>query len=62
MNAIKALSSSYIIACMMFVVLSVCVQGECPLTVFWDMYDFAPIYPIGLLGIAILALLLPSQD
>ena len=62
MNAIKALSSSYIVVCLMFVVLSVCVEGASPLTVFWDMYDFPPIYPVGLLGIAILALLLPSQD
>ena len=26
------------------------------------MYDFPPIYPIGLLAVAILALLLPTQD
>ena len=62
MNAIKAVSIGYIVACMMFITLSVCVEGENPLTVFWDMYDFAPIYPIGLLGVAILALFLPSQD
>lgn len=62
MNTIKALSSSYIGACLMFVVLSVCVEGENPLAVFWDIYDFPPIYPIGLLGVAILALFLPNQD
>lgn len=61
-KALKALSSSYIVVCLVFVVLSVCVEGENPLAVFWDMYDFPPIYPIGLLGIAILALFLPSQD
>lgn len=62
MNAIKALSTSYIIACMMFIFLSVFVEGENPLAVFWDVYDFPPIYPIGLLGVAILALFLPSED
>ena len=62
MNAIKAISSSYIVACMMFITLSVCVEGASPLAVFWDMYDFPPIYPMGLLVIAILALFLPSQD
>ena len=62
MNAIKALSSSYIVACMMFIFLSLFVEGENPLTVFWAMYDFAPIYPVGLLVVAILTLLLPNQD
>ena len=62
MNAIKAISTSYIVVCLMFVVLSVLVEGASPLAVFWDMYDFAPIYPIGLLAIAILTLLLPNQD
>ena len=62
MNAIKTISTSYIVVCLMFVVLSVCVEGENPLAVFWDIYDFPPIYPIGLLGVAILALFLPSQD
>ena len=62
MNAIKALSSSYIVACMMFIFLSLFVEGENPLSVFWDVYDFPPIYCVWLLAMAILTLLLPNQD
>ena len=59
---LKHLAISYIVSVFAFILLSVFVEGENPLALFWDMYNFAPIYPLSVLLLAMLTLLLPEED
>ena len=59
---LKHLAMSYIVSAFTFVMLALFVEGENPLALFWDMYNFAPIYPLSVLLLAMLTLILPTDD
>lgn len=58
---LKHLAMSYIASAFAFVMLAV-FGGENPLALFWDVYNFAPIYPLGVLLLAMLTLIIPTDD
>lgn len=56
------LAMSYIVSAFAFVMLALFVEGENPLALFWDVYNFAPIYPLSVLLLAMLTLILPTDE
>ena len=58
---LRHLAMSYIASAFAFILLAV-FEGENPLALFWDTYNFAPIYPLSVLLLAMLTLILPTDD